>query len=430
MPPPRPLLVLLAIASVASACTRAAHPNVVLIVVDTLRKDALGSYGGPPAASPAIDAWAARGWIFEGHVAHASQTVPSMISLMSARLPAEHGFTHREVGAFQEARPVFPPSLELLAEALRGAGYATAGFVANPFLAPESGFGQGFDTFEYHRALGADVPSLGEAWLREWSQRRDPRFFLYLHLMDVHQPCLPSAEQRERFAGGRPGVRLTGNRPVPWGAPEDFAYTRALYQACVADADARLGALLAAIDALGLARDTIVVLTSDHGEEFGEHRGIGHGTTVYGEVVRVPLIVVAEGRLEPGRRVAHLSQHVDLAPSLLDLAGVRRPAPFRAAGSLFEPAAQVFAEDGPWRAVYAEDHKLVWNAASRESALFAAADEHDQRPLDDPALAARLRARLDGYLALDAEREPAPGAPAAAWSEEERERLRALGYAD
>jgi hypothetical protein len=80
--------------------------------------------------------------------------------------------------------------------------------------------------------------------------------------------------------------------------------------------------------------------------------------------------------------------------------------------------------------VYAEDHKLVWNAASRESALFAAADEHDQRPLDDPALAARLRARLDGYLALDAEREPAPGAPAAAWSEEERERLRALGYAD
>jgi arylsulfatase A-like enzyme len=271
---------------------------------------------------------------------------------------------------------------------------------------------------------------IAETWLAEWDRRRDAPFLLYVHYMDVHQPYQPSSEAKRRFLGPERGVRLAGNRRVPLGDPRDLAYTRGLYQACVADVDAQVGALVRAVDALGVGATTVIALTSDHGEEFGEHGGVGHGTSVYGEQVRVPLILVAEGRLEPGRRVAHLTQHIDLAPTLLDLAGVARPASFRGA-SIFEPAPEAIVEDGTWRGVYADDHKLVWNRETGATQLFASAtDPLDARPIEDAARVASLRARLDAYVA----REPVSHGPAEtvapAWSDEERERLRALGYAE
>jgi arylsulfatase A-like enzyme len=431
---PRPLIVLLAAAFACLAfpgCSRAPQRNVVLIVVDTLRADALGAYGygGPDPVSPAIDALAARGWTFERHVAHAAQTVPSMLSLMTSQLPAEHGFQHHGIGKFQAERPVYPETLTFFAEALRDAGYVTAGFVSNPFLGPESGFGQGFDHFESRAGPGPQLTRLAETWLAAWGRDRDAPFLLYVHYMDVHQPYLPSREAQRRFVGPERGVQLAGNRRVLLGDPRDFAYTRRVYQACVADLDAQVGALVRAVDALGVGAETVIALTSDHGEEFGEHGGVGHGTTVYGELVRVPLVLVAQGRLEPGRRVAHLSQQMDLAPTLLDLAGVARPASFRGE-SVLAPAEAAIVDDGSWRGVYAEDRKLVWNRETGAMQLFdAVADPLDARPIADPGREAALRKRIDAYVA----REPAPREPAASqvpsWSAEERERLRALGYA-
>lgn len=142
------------------------------------------------------------------------------------------------------------------------------------------------------------------------------------------------------------------------------------------------------------------------------------------------LFLVAEGHLDPGRRIAHLSRHLDLAPVLLDLAGVRPPASFRGRAG-FDPADEAIAEDGPWRAVYAGDHNLVLNRETGVTQLFSAADRVDATPLADAVAEAQLRTRLDAYVAREQSGPPAASdKPAPAWSEEERERLRALGYAD
>jgi hypothetical protein len=185
--------------------------------------------------------------------------------------------------------------------------------------------------------------------------------------------------------------------------------------------------MLARLDALGLRDDTIVVLTADHGEEFGEHGGIGHGRSLYGEVVRVPLLLRWPGHLEAGRVVTHLSQHLDLAPTILDLAGVARPASFRGT-TVLEPAGAVLLEIGPWRGIVAGNDKLVWQTGTGEQQLFAVTDRLDRAPRDEPAVASPLHARL---AALEPARPtPEPSASGnAAWSEEEKERLRALGYA-
>lgn len=431
---PRPLAVLLLAAlacSAAPGCSRAPQRNVVLIVVDTLRKDALGIYGQAQPLSPAIDALAASGQVFENHISHGSQTVPATLSLHLSQLPAEHGFSHRSIRHFLDERPVYPDRFTFLAEVFQGAGRATAGFVANPYLGAQNGFDQGFETFESMQADGAAITAAAVRWLEQWSAKRERPFFLYLHTMDVHQPYEPPAPLRERFAPGEPGVQLSGNRALPFANPGDLAYTRSLYAACVAHADASVGALVGALDALRLRDDTVVVLTADHGEEFGEHGGIGHGRTVYGEQVRVPLLISAPGVLEPGRRIGHLSQHIDLAPTILRLAGVAVPDSFRGA-SVFEPAERVFVENFALRGVHRDGRKLIWNRDTGERELFDLRDELDAKPIDEPETVRRLVADLDAYAQLESARPggppPAPAAPA--WSPEEVERLRALGYAE
>jgi len=431
---PRPLVVLLvaALASFAApGCSRAPQRNVVLIVIDTLRADALGVYGQAQPLSPAIDALAASGQVFENHISHGSQTVPATLSLHLSQLPAEHGFSHRSIQHFLDTRPVYPDRFTFLAEVFRDAGRATAGFVANPYLGAENGFDQGFETFSSTQGDGAAITGSAVRWLEQWSTKRERPFFLYLHTMDVHQPYQPPAPERARFAPGEARIQLSGNRRLPFVDPGDLAYTRALYTACVAHADAQVGELVRRLDELRLREDTIVVLTADHGEEFGEHGGVGHGTTVYGELVRVPLVISAPGVLEPGRRIDHLSQHVDLAPTILRLAGVSVPGAFRGT-SVLEPAERVFVENFSLRGVYRDGRKLIWNRDTGERQLFDLRDALDAKPLEEPEVAQRLAADLEAYAQLESAPrggEPAPAA-APAWSPEEIERLRALGYAE
>lgn len=401
------------------------HPNVVFVLVDTLRQDFLHVYGHPDPLSPAIDALAARGTLFENHMSHAPQTVPATLSLLTSQLPAEHGFLPDLPGGPVKERWVYPPDVVFLQEALRDAGYATAGFTANPFVTAANGFDQGFDRFADGATSGAELNAAALAWLRNERPRERP-FFLYLHYMDVHQPYDPPAEQRERFVTGK-GFRLQGNRFLGFSDERDVRHTRELYTACVAHQDELVGEILAALGAEGLRGETLIVLTADHGEEFGEHGGIGHGTSLYGELVRVPLLLARPDGTDAGRRVAHASQHLDVAPTLLALAGVDAPASFRGR-SLFEPPAEIFLEMGTWLGVVADGAKLVRRSDTEERRLFALADRLDATPLDDPALAARLGARLDAYASL--RRDPRIGPAGPALTDAERERLRALGYVD
>jgi arylsulfatase A-like enzyme len=210
--------------------------------------------------------------------------------------------------------------------------------------------------------------------------------------------------------------------------PEDLAASIALYDGAIAYVDDQIGRLLDGLSRLGRREHTIVVVTADHGDEFLDHGGMGHGTTVYGELVRVPLVISAPWILGAPRRIATLSRHVDLAPTLLDFAGVARPAEFRGK-TLLEPAPVAFTEDGPWRGVYANGHKLVVNTKTKARQQFGLDDVRDQTPLGgdpDPALVDQLA----GYERVRDARKArghAEGGPS--WSPEELERLRALGYA-
>jgi arylsulfatase A-like enzyme len=159
-----------------------------------------------------------------------------------------------------------------------------------------------------------------------------------------------------------------------------------------------------------------------------EHGGLGHATTAFGELVRVPLILVDPPSLEPGRRVPHLSRHLDVAPTLLALAGVPVPESFRGQ-SLFDPAESVYAEGGPWRAVQDGEHKLARNIETGQELVFATRDTLDATPLPGAPVAKALRQRLDRERATEA----APRTPreaATPWTPDDVEMLRALGYAE
>jgi arylsulfatase A-like enzyme len=397
----------------------------VLILVDTLRKDGLHLYGNERRTSDAIDALAEEGWVFDHHIASASQTVPSMLSLMLSRHPADHGFADKSRGHFIKNPPFYSEDFVFLAEVFQKAGYTNGGFVTNPYLGTRSRFDQGFEKYVHGRRPGSAVTFGALEWVSDVVRERREPFFLYVHYMDVHHPVAPPAPFRDRFplpAGGR---RVYADWLVPKLRPIDLEFTRTLYDAAISFIDSQVEALVEQLDALGVRDDTLFVFTSDHGDEFFDHGGLGHGTTVYGELVRVPLVVVYPRRLEPGRRIAHLTRHVDLAPTLLRWAGVPVPPEFQG-GSLLEPATRAFVENGPWEGVYAEGRKLILNRATGEHFLFDLGDELDQTPTAREPEDELLWQHLGEYGELRNEHEAVPRGEA--WDREELEELRALGY--
>jgi arylsulfatase A-like enzyme len=416
-----------------SACSEFNHrqerPNILLIVVDTLRRDHLQLYGYNRRTSDNLDALAAEGWTFDNHLASASQTVPSTLTLMLSQTPAEHGIFHEEEGHFARNRPQFSDNFLFLAEALSGADYSTAALVANPFLQRENGFSQGFEYFLDARGKRAHTLNAAALeWLFEHQKSDQRPFFLYLHYMDVHWPYDPPLETR-RFSPRITGKPIYRNGPYPDANPEDLATTIALYDGAISYIDEQVGELARILDRRGQLANTILILTSDHGDEFLEHGGLGHGTTVYGELVRVPLIIRFPNQLEPGRRIPHLTQHLDLAPTILSLAGVPRPPQF-SGGTLFQPATRVFAENGRWRTVYSGQFNLVLNPSEGVSNLYHLQDQLDQKPLDNEEVKQQLSRALDWY-----ERQRSPARPnlqveedSVDWSSDQIDSLKALGY--
>jgi choline-sulfatase len=306
--------------------------NLVVYLVDTLRADRLGCYGGRRPLTPAIDAFAREATLFRHAVAQSSWTRPSVASLWTGLTPRAHGVHGRRESLSDEA--------VTLAEILRGRGFRTAGVVANAVVAEGFGVGQGFEHYEL-LATGADS---SEAVNRRAAALLDglvdaagagrpgaPPFFLYLHTIDPHGPYLPPADLRQRFAPGIPPwvgsrrfLRELNHRTLKPGPATPGDMLR-LYEAEVAANDRSFGALLAELRRRGLWEDTVVVLVSDHGEEFFEHGGWEHGRSLHAEVLDVPLIVRFPG-LGEGRQVAALAQHVDLLPTLLAALGLPAPA--------------------------------------------------------------------------------------------------------
>jgi arylsulfatase A-like enzyme len=392
-----------------------------------------------------MDRLAAEGTAFLRARAPSSWTKPSTASLLTGLYPTEHGALGFE--------SVLPGEAATLAEVLRAAGWRTAAFADNPFVSPEFGFAQGFDSF-----LGRHPSPLarGTLVLRALSQVRlrlaggaawsfgpgadlgadavlgeavrfllgDPRpGFAYVHLIEPHYPYTPPPP----FDGGRPRVdppHASGILPFdsfPALPPGDAATMRANYLGEASAADAALGRALDALRAAGRLEGTLVVLTSDHGEEFHEHGGWTHGQSLHEELVRVPLVLRLPGR-GPGRgaRVEDPVSLVDLPPTVLDLAGVAAGVRFsgRSLRPLLEggrlPPAPAFAEieAGPVgaRAVFLGPEALL--VARKAGRVAERLYDHSRDPaqredlLGSPggeAVAARLRDLLGrAFAAMEA----------------------------
>lgn len=272
-----------------------AKPSAVLIVtIDTLRADRIGIYGGP-VATPNIDRLAQEGaWAPQADV-HVPLTRPSHASLFTGRYPAEHGIR-------DNVSPPLAADVPVLAEQFRQAGWPTAAFVASTVLDRQSGLARGFDVYADRFEDGADrrpgdrVVADAVAWMR--GKRA---FFAWVHLYDPHAPYMPPEPYASRYAG----------RP---------------YDGTVAWSDELIGRLLAPLRDAGALDNTLVIVTSDHGEALGDHGEDVHGYFVYESTLRVPLVVRGP-RIGPGGKLDGVVRTVDLYPTILELAGLNAPAP-------------------------------------------------------------------------------------------------------
>ncbi|MCH2184500.1 sulfatase, partial [Myxococcota bacterium] len=310
-----------------------AGSNVIVVVVDALRADRLGAYGYERATSPVLDEFAERGTLFESVTSAASQTVPSMISLWSGVYPHRHGNQYfpktNSIGAERKgAIPALPESSKMMAQFFLEAGYQTVAVVTNPWLQAEYGFDRGFESYllldaansDYPYARGDEVSFAAEMAIARASSDPERPLFLYLHYMDVHAPYWPGPDEQADLAPGVSDRSFYVNGRLSGIDESRMLDASRLYDAEVRTFDRFLGNLLETIERTQDNRETLVVLTADHGDEFFEHGGMGHGFSLYEEVVHVPLVLV-HPRI-PSQRIAKPVSLVDLAPTLLDLLGL------------------------------------------------------------------------------------------------------------
>lgn len=321
-----PLLLLLA----GSSCgTRPAGAdwNIVLISVDTLRADHLGAYGYDRPTSPGIDGLARDGALFTQAICQNTNTNPSHASMLSGLYPHSHG--NRD-NFFRMADDV-----PMLQEALKDAGYTTAAFVSGYTLKDEiCGLARGFDVyddmFSGKERLGKQTTDRAVAWLQENAEQK---FFLFFHLFDPHGPYDPPAQRPARFEPRGPAREVAADRipryqRLPVGTADggywtDLRLYEAKYDEEIAYADRQVATLLAELDRLDLGTNTMVVLTSDHGEALDERSHLlDHGGGVGDEEINVPLILrLPDGRFA-GQRFTGQVQSIDIAPTLAALAGI------------------------------------------------------------------------------------------------------------
>jgi len=297
----RPLLasglVLAALAGCAPEPT--APPNVVLITLDSLTASHLGCYGYARSTSPNIDAFAGRATLYRRAFATAPWTLPTHASIMTGKYPFEHGAHTFKVGATAVREYPLDDSFLTLAEALKQEGYATAAFTANTgYLDPRWKLDQGFDIYLNKRVKGDALNKAAFQWL---DAHAGGSFFLFLNYMDTHSPYnVGKPKQRPDFLAhvenrnGEPIFQDLVKRMIAGEAklPEtEVALLEDLYDIGIANVDEYMQALFERLRAMGIYDETMIVLTADHGEYFGEHGLIEHGKDVYQGGLWVPLII-------------------------------------------------------------------------------------------------------------------------------------------
>lgn len=428
----------------ALACSdrrNALRPNVVVVVVDTLRFDHLGLYGYERRTSSKLDAFASDAIVMETSYSNAPWTKPSVASLFTSLRPSQHG-------AEQESSTNrLADSLITLPEVFRDTGYETVGISENPHVGADTGFAQGFERFVLREGFGADsawVVKEMSRWFRERPTRRP--FFLYLHFLDPHGPYASSIAQdfldgrtteNPHVASGRVGqLAKDGGLKAPI-SDSDREYLEALYDAEIRNIDLDIESIFELLRENEVWEDSIVLVTSDHGEEFLDHGSLRHGYWLYDEALRVPMIWRVPGM--KARRIPERVEHIDIAPTLLDLIGIDEPLQFqgRSLRPLFSggalPPAPTVAQTS-WRgidrdAVRDDRWKLIVDFVGGTRELYDLQNDPDEKndlSIEEAERVARLEKLLE-KLSRRPEDVSLEGARGEADPDLERS-LRALGY--
>ncbi|MEQ8766863.1 MAG: sulfatase [Planctomycetota bacterium] len=324
---------------IASKASAPEHPNVIVISIDTLRADHVGCYGYPKGTTPNLDALAAAGMRAEDVTSQAPYTLPSHVSMLSGQFPSVHGVQTAAV-------TISPGRTPLLAEILSRRGYVTRAFTAGGYLNAGFGFDRGFDAYSNvdpirHRASphfetfiarrpdllsDAIVDEYGPERVADWIRtHKDEPFFLFVHSYEVHDFDPPQEYLDQYWQGPAPvedfAPYLNHEYALEHGIePEVLKYIVAHYDAALKHTDDVIGRWIALLEELGLSDDTIIAVTSDHGEELGERGVIAHSYTLYEEMIRVPLILKAPGTAP--RVVTQPAMVVDLVPTILGRLGL------------------------------------------------------------------------------------------------------------
>ena len=422
-------------------CGKQEFTNVVLISIDTIRADHMSVYGYERPTTPHLERLAESSVAFDAAYATSSTTGPSHATLFTGLYAPRHGVNANAV-ALGETHVT-------LAEVLREHGFDTAGIIGSFVLDGRFGFAQGFDVFQQDFDLGggkfkathwegirlkegfdrraSDTTARALTWLESARDTSKP-FFLFLHYFDPHEPYVPPEPYRSSFV-------------------QDESDAVQNYDAEIAYTDAQIGRFLDALDAMGLRQQTLVIVTSDHGQGLGQHNELYHAVNIYEESVRAPLLMGGPGIVVPQRR-AELFEQVDVLPTVLGLLGIESPAGVdgedlsallrNEAPAAHPSAAFVYRQYYPRRhqvrgarvggeqfGVRQEHWKLIDGPGGTE--LYdLATDPHELTNVyaAEPIVGTRLREALEAWRA----RLHVPASTPVALDESERAKLRALGY--
>lgn len=315
---------------------RSPGSNVILISIDTLRADHLGCYGYPQNTTPNIDEFSKDSVLFKETIAQAPSTTPSHASIFTSLIPSHHG-------AFFSMKKPIPQDIVTMAEILKDNGYKTISFNGGAQIAAEFGFDQGFDTYDsWQRKENQSSTTLIDKvdftiekvdsaidWIRT---NPSEEFFLFLHTYEVHHPYTPKKEYLDLFEKNYSGdlpINISGrlvekiNKGNVEISEEDKEHIVNTYDAEIYSMDMAFGTLVDFLKKTNLYDDTIIIFTSDHGEEFGEHGMMGwHSHTLYDELLKVPLIIKFENSKYGGTVIEEQIRSIDILPTLLDILNI------------------------------------------------------------------------------------------------------------
>lgn len=422
-------------------------PNIILVLVDTLRADRLGCYGFPEGTSPNIDAFSADSIQFEQAIAAAPWTSPSIASIITSQSAATLGI----MLAWHSSLMNLANRFVTMAEICKENNYLTKGIISNALIARKTGFGQGFDSYDEENALGHDhisSPSVTRKAIAFVEANRDRKFFLFLHYFDPHCNYIPHGGYNRvpDYAGP-----LNSEIPItdlldmaPYMSQHDIDYLRNNYESEIHYTDRHIGMFLDRLRKLDLYDNALIIFTSDHGEEFFDRGNyyIGHTETLYQELIHVPLLIKLPGASEK-TIVPQAVDLIDLLPSVMDFCKLKLPEGDQFAGEVFDlQRPRLYPEEKPifsdtchpvlrMRSVIRQGWKLIDYPNMRLKKLY----DLKRDPLEKENLygsceqvSDQLEALLQQWKAPTNMPVDTPPRDEMGFSDKEKARLKALGY--